>query len=125
MIYLTNAVSVHMLPHLKVGTEKNLIIRRISSYEASDILKSGAFRSFYGHGRSAHHLSRYLHIEIPVSRGYIELVEGDVLIVAAITGKRKWEAGVKPFPGWIFFEVTASNDGRDETALSEQAEGIE
>ena len=125
MIYLSNAISVHMLPHLKVGTEKDLHIRRISSYEASDILKSGAFRSFYGHGKSAYHLARYLKLTIPISRGYIELQEGDVLIVAAITGKRAWEAGVKPFPGWIFFEVTASNDGRDETALSEQAEGIE
>ena len=114
MIYLTNAISVHMLPHLRVGTELDLHVRRISSYEAGDILRSGAFRSYYGHGRSAHHLSRYLHIDIPVSRGYIELEEGDVLIVAAITGKRKWEAGVKPFPGWIFFEITTSSDGRDE-----------
>ena len=125
MIYLTNAVSVHMLPHLKVGTEKNLLIRRISSYEASDILKSGAFRSFYGHGKSAYHLSRYLKLTIPISRGFMELKEDDVLIVAAITGKRAWEAGYKPFPGWIFFEITASNDGRDGSALSEQAEGIE
>ena len=124
MIYLTNAISVHMLPHLKVGTEVSLHIRRISSYEAGDILKSGAFRSFYGHGRSAYHLARYLKLDIPISRGFIELQDDDILIVAAITGKRKWEAGFKPFPGWIFFEVTASNDGRDETALSERAEEL-
>lgn len=123
MIYLTNAISVHMLPHLKVGTEMDLHIRRINSYEAGDILKSGAFRSFYGHGRSAYHLSRYLKLDIPISRGFIELKEDDVLIVAAITGKRKWEAGYKPFPGWIFFEVT-SKDGRDDTALSERAEEV-
>lgn len=124
MIYLTNAISVHMLPHLKVGTETDLHIRRINSYEAGDILKSGAFKSFYGHGRSAYHLSRYLKLDIPISRGFIELKEDDVLIVAAITGKRKWEAGYKPFPGWIFFEVT-SKDGRCGTALSERAEEVE
>ena len=112
MIYLTNAFSVHMIPRTHVGDEKNLHFRRISSYEAGAILRSGAFRSFYGHGESAYHLSRYLHIDIPVSRGYIELKPEDVLIIAAVTGKRKWEAGEKPFPGWIFFEVTTSDDGR-------------
>jgi len=116
MIYLTNAFSVHMLPHLKVGTEMNLHIRRISSWEAGDILRSGAFRSFYGHGKTAYHLARYLRIDIPVSRGYVELKDTDVLIIAAITGKRAWESGQKPFPGWIFFEVTTSSDGRDEAA---------
>ena len=116
MIYLTNAISVHMLPHLKVGTEQDLHIRRISSYEAGDILKSGAFRSFYGHGKTAYHLSRYLKLDIPVSRGYVELRDGDILIVAAITGKRAWEAGVKPYPGWIFFEVTTSDASDDRAA---------
>lgn len=111
MIYLTNAISVHMIPRTHVGDEKDLHFRRISSFEAGEILRSGAFRSFYGHGRSAYHLARYLKIEIPVSRGYIELEPEDVLIIAAITGKRKWEAGEKPYPGWIFYEVT-SEDGR-------------
>ncbi len=114
MIYLTNAFSVHMIPRTKVGDEKDLHLRRISSYEAGAILRSGAFRSFYGHGESAKHLARYLKIDIPVSRGYVELTPGDILIIAAITGKRKWEAGEKPFPGWIFFEVTTSEDGRNE-----------
>ena len=116
MIYLTNAFSVHMLPHMKVGTDQDLHIRRISSYEAGDILKSGAFRSFYGHGKTAYHLAKYLRIDIPVSRGFVELKENDILIIAAITGKRAWEAGVKPYPGWIFFEITVSKDGRDRTA---------
>lgn len=111
MIYLTNAFSVHMIPRLQVGEERRLIYRRISSYEAGYILRSGAFRSFYGHGESAYHLAKYLKIDIPVSRGYIELKPEDVLIIAAVTGKRKWEAGEKPYPGWIFYEVT-SEDGR-------------
>ena len=114
MIYLTNAFSVHMIPRTHVGEEKNLHLRRISSYEAGAILRSGAFRSYYGHGESAYHLARYLKINIPVSRGYVELEPEDVLIIAAITGKRKWEAGLKPYPGWIFFEVTTSEDGRDD-----------
>ena len=113
MIYLSNAFSVHMIPRTHVGDEKNLHFRRISSYEAGAILRSGAIRSFYGHGESAYHLARYLKIDIPVSRGYIELKPEDVLIIAAVTGKRKWEAGEKPFPGWIFFEVTTSEDGRE------------
>ena len=34
------------------------------------------------------------------------------IILEAREMLRKWEAGEKPFPGWIFFEVTTSEDGR-------------
>ena len=105
MIYLTNAFSIHMLDRFTVDQEATLVWRRIDSHEAGRILRSGAFRSYYGHGISAEHLSRYLKIDIPVSRGYMELTPNDTIIIAGITGKRKWESGVKPCPGWIFFKV--------------------
>ena len=105
MIYLCNTFTPHMFPRMAVDEEHMIRIRRIDGWEAEEILKSDAFRSFYGHGSSAEHLARYLHVDVPVSRGYVVFRPGDVVIVAAITGKREWEAGRKPYPGWVFFEV--------------------
>ena len=106
MIYLCNTFTPHMIPRMQIEDEHLIRIRRIDGYEAEDILKSGAFKSFFGHGSSAEHLSRYLHLDIPVSRGYVVFRPGDIVIVATVIGKRAWEAGLKPYPGWVFFEVT-------------------
>ena len=116
MIYLCNTFSVHMIPRLYVGEMRDVSIRRISSIEAGSILKGNAYRSFFGHDVSAWHLGRYLHTSIPVSRGTVVLQEGDVLIVAAITSKRRREAGYKGVPGWDFYEVKLGEKYEDETS---------
>ena len=110
MIYLCNTLSVFMLDRFFVGDSRELSIERISAIRAGKILKGHAFRSFYGHQESAGHLSRYLRIKIPVSRGAIKLTENDILIVAAIDSKRAWEMGLKPCPKWKFFMVKVKGE---------------
>ena len=105
MIYLCNTFSVHMMGRLFVGNERKFRIKRISSQEAGNILKGNAFRSFYGHEESVTYLRRYLHINIPVSRGTVKLQKGDILLIAAISSKRDWEIGLKPYPKWRFFKM--------------------
>lgn len=105
MIYLCNTFSVHMLGRLNVNNTRTIRIRRISSIETGNILKSNAFRSFYGHTESVKHLSRYLHLKVPVCRGTVNLEKGDILIIATISSKRDWEKGLKPYPKWRFFEL--------------------
>ena len=105
MIYLCNTFSVHMMGRLLVGNERRFTIKRISSKETGDILRGNAFRSFYGHEESVSYLRKYLHINIPVSRGAINLKKEDVLIIAAISSKRDWELGKKPYPKWRFFKM--------------------
>lgn len=105
MIYLCNTFTVHMLPLMAANESYPLTVTRIPAKEVMQILRENAFRSYFGHEESARHLAKYLGVTIRISRGNITLTENDVLIVAAITGKRKWEAGLKPCPGWIFFMV--------------------
>lgn len=105
MIYLCNTFSVHMLGRLFVGNQREISIKRISSAEVGDLLKSNAFRSFYGHVESVGHLSRYLRIKIPFSRGVVTLKRGDILLIATISSKREWEQGLKPYPTWRFFRL--------------------
>ena len=103
MIYLCNAFTVHQLPIMRVNDEHLVSFRRIPAREVMEILRENAFRSYFGHEDSARHLSKYLGVTVKISRGNITLTENDVLIVAAITGKRDWEAGRKSCPGWIFY----------------------
>ena len=103
MIYLCNTFSVHMLPFLECGEERTVRFSRISVEQTRAILQGNAFRSFFGHFESARHLERYLKIRIPVCRGMIEMSENDVLIIAAAESIRKYEAGIKPCPGWRFY----------------------
>lgn len=105
MIYLCNTFSLHMLERMKCEESTQVEITRISAVEAGNLLKKNAFRSFFGHSRSAYHLSRYLRVTIPVSRGMITLRERDTLLVAAMNSKRAWEAGYKGCPGWRFYLV--------------------
>ena len=105
MIYLCNTFTVHMLPIMQANESYPLTITRIPAKEVMAILRENAFRSYFGHEESARHLARYLGVTIKICRENITLTENDVLIVAAITGKRKWEAGLKPSPGWVFFMV--------------------
>ena len=114
MIYLCNTFSLHMLQRMNCGETTNVEMTRISAQDAGRLLRSNAFRSFYGHKNSAYHLSRYLHLTIPISRGMITLRESDMLLVAAVNSKRAWEHGLKGCPGWRFYLVTVRKEAPDE-----------
>ena len=107
MLFLSNAFSVHMLEHMNVGDFRNLDIERISARETGRMLRENAFRSFFGHSETAERLSRYLRVEIPVSRGALVFRPHDVLILATLESKRNWELGYSVGdPGWKFYLVT-------------------
>ena len=110
MIYLCNAFSVNMLPYLWVTESRTVRIERISAKEAGDILQSERFISAFGHEYSAWHLSRYLHVQIPISRDSFKLTADDVLIVAGIESRTKWERGVRKCPEWRFYRVTLTEE---------------
>ena len=111
MIYLCNTFSVHMLPHTCVGDLCDFRIQRVSAMETGRILRECDYISCFGHARSAWHLSRYLRVDIPVDRGTIRLTEDDVLIVAAVSDRKRWETGQQGCPSWVFYRVTLT--GRD------------
>ena len=124
MIYLCNAYSLHMLHYMPCGTGCRNQIRHISAFEAGELLRENPFVSFFGHSWTAHHLARYLQVEIPVSRGKLKLEEGDILLVAS-AGKSSRDpvSGKKRLPKWRFFTVTLcpvedgeqrANDGASE-----------
>ena len=110
MIYLCNTFSLHMLRKMGCSHSQQVEVTRISAADAGSMLRNNAFRSFYGHQRSAYHLGRYLHVTIPVSRGTITLMENDLLLVAAIQSKRSWEQGWKGCPSWKFYTVNVRKE---------------
>ena len=106
MIYLCNAFSVNMLPAMHVGEGREMKIERISAIEAGSILHENDWQSFFGHEGSAYHLGRYIKTTIPINRGTFKLTPDDVLIVAAVESRRKWESGRRRCPEWRFYRVT-------------------
>lgn len=114
MIYLCNTFSLHMLQRMGCEQTQNIDVTRISAQDAGNLLRKNAFRSFFGHHGSAWHLSRYLHVTIPVCRGTVTLTENDLLLVAAIQSKREWQQGWKGCPGWRFFLVSCRKGDPDE-----------
>lgn len=116
MIYLCNTFSLHMLERMHCGYSKNVEVQRISAQDAGNLLRKNAFRSFFGHRGSAYHLSRYLKVDIPVSRGTIILRPHDLLLIASIQSKREWEQGWKGCPGWRFFLVNLTGGDHDDSA---------
>ena len=111
MIYVCNAFSFHMLKYMPCGEGCRTEVRHISALEAGDLLRDQEFISFFGHDWTAHHLSRYLHVEIPVNRGKIQMDKGDLLLVAS-SGKcsRDVLTGMKRLPKWHFFTVKLAED---------------
>ena len=120
MIYLCNTHTPQMLEWMNCGEYQDLRFVRISARDAGCILRHNAFRSFFGHSRSAYHLSRYLRVTIPVSRGTITLREHDLLLVAAIQSKRAWEAGYKSCPGWRFYLISIVKKGKEQKETHDQ-----
>lgn len=93
MIYLTNGFSVHMLEDMCEGDFRNLRISRISHVEAQGILRSGAFKSYFGHKDSAEILEKVLRVDIPYNRNLLRLRKGDIMIIATLCSRREREQG--------------------------------
>lgn len=108
MIWLCNTFSPQMLSHIHVGGGHVIRFERISAKETGEILSSGDVVSCFGHASSAWHLSRYLHVSVPVSRGEICLRPEDTLIVAMVTNKKRWLSGVEGLPYWVFYRIQVS-----------------
>lgn len=127
MIYLCNTFSLHMLKYVPCGQGQTIEITHISAMEAGTMLREHAFRSYFGHHRTAFHLGRYLRVTVPVCRGTIAMEPDDVLLVAASQSKRDRESGRMRLPKWRFYTVQLrANDGAtDRSALSERAERTE
>ena len=112
MIYLANAFSITMLRYPLIGELHPVTIERIAAFEAGRILRENDFRSVYGHGSTAWHLARYLHVNVPVRREAIMLTEQDTMIVARACTDRKYRSGIRKAPKWSFYRVTVNP--RDE-----------
>lgn len=105
MIYLCNVFSVGMLGHLETFGHRHADIERISAKEAGRILRENPFVSAFGHGWTAWHLSRYLHVDVPESRQEIQLGPDDLLIVASVVNKSRLLWRVEGAPRWVFYAV--------------------
>ena len=105
MIYLCNTFSVSMLPRCEVNQSRGVMVERISAAQAGEMLRREKVVSAFGHAWAAWHLSRYLKVEIPVSRAEIVLKPGDRLIVAAVVNKNRWKSRIEGMPRWVFYEV--------------------
>jgi hypothetical protein len=110
MIYLCNAFSVNMLPWLWVAEGRTVRIERVSARETGEILRNEHWTSAFGHKRSAWHLSRYLKIDIPVARTSFKLEPEDVLLVAGIESRVKWERRDRGCPEWKFYRITVMEE---------------
>ena len=84
MLYLTNGLSVHMLEDMCEGDFRDLRISRISHVEAQGILRSNAFKSYFGHKDSAEILEKVLRVDIPYNRNLLRLRKGDIMIIATL-----------------------------------------
>ena len=110
MIYLCNAFSVNMLSPMWVTEARQVRVERISAKETGEILRGSEWQSYFGHRNSAWHLSRYLKAEIPVNRGSFSLKPGDILIVAAVEARGRWEGGRQGCPWWRFYRVMIESE---------------
>ena len=108
MIYLANAFSISMLRYPLIGELHPLTIERISAFDAGRILRENDFHSVYGHASSAWHLSRYLHVRVPVQRDPILLTEQDMLIIARAAMSREYRTGLRKAPKWSFYRITVN-----------------
>ena len=96
MIYLTNAMSVHMLEKMNCGDKCTLSLERISCKQAKEMLQGSRFRSYFGHYDTVAHLERYLRIHIPISREWVRIGPDDIVIIATLGSTREFEHGRKP-----------------------------
>lgn len=84
MLYITNAFSIQMLPHLAT----TLSFKPATLEQAMKIMKTNVFISAVGHVDTANVVSNLLNMEIPMNRISVNLKDNDVLLVAQLSGGR-------------------------------------
>ena len=84
MLYITNAFSIQMLPHLAT----TLSFKPATLEQAMKIMKTNVFISAVGHVDTANVVSNLLNMEIPMNRISVNLKDDDVLLVAQLSGGR-------------------------------------
>jgi len=98
---LVNALSLQMLPSdFGLG---NLLIQKIDTKRASDLLKSEGAESYIGHTDTANVLSGLLGIAVECNRGLLRLDTGKRIMVAQLVGGRLPE-GCMTLPQGCRFE---------------------
>lgn len=109
MIYLTNALSVHMLEKMHCGNKCRLDLERISCEQAKDFLHGNKFKSYFGHRDTAAHLERYLRLRIPITREYVRIGEDDMVIIATLGSTREFEQEKRPNRMFEFYLLRYRN----------------
>ena len=107
MLFLVNGFSTGMLGpgSERWGHRAELEFRTLRPCEAGELLRQNRFVSRFGHSETAWHLSRYLHVRIPVSREPICPGPGDEVLVASAKHTRAYREGYIGCPRWVFFLV--------------------
>ena len=107
MLYITNAFSIQMLPHLAT----TLSFKPATLEQAMKIMKTNVFISAVGHVDTANVVSNLLNMEIPMNRISVNLGNNDVLLVAQLSGGRLPEGATTIPDGMsIQFWVVANTD---------------
>ena len=107
MLYITNAFSIQMLPHLAT----TLSFKPATLEQAMKIMKTNVFTSAVGHVDTANVVSNLLNMEIPMNRISVNLKDNDVLLVAQLSGGRLPEGATTIPDGMsIQFWVVANTD---------------
>lgn len=107
MLYLANGFSTGMLGYQagRWGSVTKVEFTTLEPWVAGRLLRENEFVSCFGHADTAWHLSRYLKVEIPVSRQSISVTPADVVLVASARKKREYHAGEIGCPRWMFYLV--------------------
>lgn len=105
MIYLTNAMSVHMLPRMRCGETCSLSLERISTEDVREMLKGSRYRSYFGHRDTAGHLERYLRTKIPMTREWVTITAKDTVIIATLGSTREFAWSEKAARSFEFYKL--------------------
>lgn len=107
MLYLVNGFSTGMMGKRSGlwGNKVRFEFETLNPYDAGEMLKTTPFVSCFGHADTAWHLSRYLHVDIPVSRESIVPEAEDLLLVASAKHTRAYHKGFLRCPKWKFYLV--------------------
>ena len=107
MLYITNAFSIQMLPHLAT----TLNFKPVTLEQAMKMAKANIFISAVGHEDTANVVSNLLSAFVEMNRISVNLKDNDVLLVAQLSGGRLPEGATTIPDGMsIQFWVVANTD---------------
>ena len=107
MLYITNAFSIQMLPHLAT----TLSFKPVTLEQAMKMAKANTFISAVGHEDTANVVSNLLNATVKMNRISVNLKDDDVLLVAQLSGGRLPEGATTIPDGMsIQFWVVANTD---------------